>query len=780
MTPKLTILDCTCRDGGYYNRWDFDPKLVQLYLVECANAGLDIVEIGFRSPARNSFMGAHLYSLDHYLLGLKIEKNLCVCVMVNANEFTGVCENQTTANVEAAFSVKSKSVVDLVRIAVSYDNYLSAKPIAMKLKELGYQIGFNLMQAHGKSEKSYNSISQAISDWKVVDVLYFADSLGCMEPNEVAKIVNSLKYGWKGPLGFHAHDNKGGALTNLLVAIEAGVTWCDSTISGMGRGAGNVKTEELLVELMERNLHPADVGDLSKTVVEFEKMKKELGWGANYFYHFAANKRIHPTYVQNLLADPKYSVPEVWKILDGLSKVEATAFDTEKLESIFNYEVSLAAESDWDATNWVDGKDVLILGAGESVQTFSNAIQQYIDVYSPFVISLNSNPNIHSASIDATLLCNDSRMVFDSQTLLAEKYPLVMPISSMSGELKQKFKNREVLNYGIEVKPKSFVSGPKGCVLPKKLALGYALALSTSGGAKKIYLAGFDGYQVGDVRNVEVSELLNFYKHSEGALPIEALTPTSFDVRHGSVFAPRVNKPNFAVIIPARYKSSRFEGKPLAEINGKPMIIHVWKKCSDAVGQNNVFVATDDDRISKVCNKAGAQVLKTSETCLTGTDRLAEAAREIDRDFYINVQGDEPLIEPQDIVKILEYATRFPDQIVNGMCEITSESDFISSNTPKVVVNGKNQLLYVSRAPIPSNKDSKFRFGYRQVCIYSFPKKALLDFGEYGDKTPLENEEDIEILRFLELDYDVQMIEFEKTTIAVDTKEDLDRVRKLL
>lgn len=233
---------------------------------------------------------------------------------------------------------------------------------------------------------------------------------------------------------------------------------------------------------------------------------------------------------------------------------------------------------------------------------------------------------------------------------------------------------------------------------------------------------------------------------------------------------------NYAVIIPARYQSSRFPGKPLVDLCGKPMIQHVWERCCEAVGEELVYVATDSQNIQNACTEFGAKVIMTSSECLTGTDRLAEANKQLNADFIINVQGDEPLIEPADICKVIEAYKEKPNTIVNAMHRINSEDEFRSFTVPKVVVSKTNKLLYMSRSPIPLSKTNEFHFSHKQVCIYAFSKAHLAFFAEQTEKTNVEKVEDIEILRFLENDIPVQMIEVEASSIAIDVPEDVPKV----
>ncbi|WP_022728613.1 3-deoxy-manno-octulosonate cytidylyltransferase [Fodinicurvata sediminis] len=237
--------------------------------------------------------------------------------------------------------------------------------------------------------------------------------------------------------------------------------------------------------------------------------------------------------------------------------------------------------------------------------------------------------------------------------------------------------------------------------------------------------------------------------------------------------------PNAAIVIPARYTSSRYPGKPLVEIEGRPMILHVWERCCQATSPEQVFIATDDDRIAEAGRAGGAQVVMTPDDCLTGTDRVYHAAKQIEAETFINVQGDEPLIRPEDICAVLARAEAEPERIFNAMCAIADEREYRSPTVPKLVTRLDGRLLYMSRGPIPARKDGVFAWSHKQVCIYAFPRAALAAFAERGGKTPHEQVEDIEILRFLEMGHEVQMVEVSTSSVAVDTPEDLVRVREL-
>lgn len=233
---------------------------------------------------------------------------------------------------------------------------------------------------------------------------------------------------------------------------------------------------------------------------------------------------------------------------------------------------------------------------------------------------------------------------------------------------------------------------------------------------------------------------------------------------------------NYVVVIPARLASTRLPNKPLVDIAGKSLIERTWGQVIQAVPRENVYVLTDDNLVIRHCEERGIQVVLTSKDCLTGTDRVAEFASLYSYDYYINVQGDEPLMNPLDISKIIDQIENGAVEIINGYAEIDNDYDYRSLTIPKVVFRPDGRLLYMSRSAIPGNKKNAFIKSYKQVCIYAFPKEALMDFYNIKEKTFLENLEDIEILRFLEMGYDIKMIELSKDSIAVDVPEDIQKV----
>ncbi len=240
-------------------------------------------------------------------------------------------------------------------------------------------------------------------------------------------------------------------------------------------------------------------------------------------------------------------------------------------------------------------------------------------------------------------------------------------------------------------------------------------------------------------------------------------------------------------IIPARYGSTRFEGKALADICGKPMIQHVYERTARSTLISDVVVATDDERIAAAVRRFGGRVEMTSTDHETGTDRLAEVAARIDSDIIVNVQGDEPLIEPAMIDEAVEPLVSDPSQVMSTLkARVKTLHEFLSPNVVKVVTDWEGYALYFSRSPLPNFrdkwndlKDEKFSSGkllsYKHIGLYAYRRDFLLQFSQMSP-TYLELAEKLEQLRVLENGYRIKVVETSHSSIGVDTPSDLAAV----
>ncbi|KAG6793840.1 3-deoxy-manno-octulosonate cytidylyltransferase [Populus alba x Populus x berolinensis] len=237
-------------------------------------------------------------------------------------------------------------------------------------------------------------------------------------------------------------------------------------------------------------------------------------------------------------------------------------------------------------------------------------------------------------------------------------------------------------------------------------------------------------------------------------------------------------------IIPARYASSRFEGKPLVNILGKPMIQRTWERAKLASTLDHIVVATDDERIAECCRGFGADVIMTSESCRNGTERCNEALQKLDKkyDVVVNIQGDEPLIEPEIIDGIVKALQAAPDAVFSTAVTALKPEDAFDPNRVKCVVDNRGYAIYFSRGLIPYNKTGKVnqQFPYMlHLGIQSYDTKFLKIYPELRP-TPLQLEEDLEQLKVLENGYKMKVIKVDHEAHGVDIPEDVEKLETLM
>ncbi|MCY9023227.1 3-deoxy-manno-octulosonate cytidylyltransferase [Priestia megaterium] len=232
-------------------------------------------------------------------------------------------------------------------------------------------------------------------------------------------------------------------------------------------------------------------------------------------------------------------------------------------------------------------------------------------------------------------------------------------------------------------------------------------------------------------------------------------------------------------VLPARYGSSRFPGKPLALINNKPMIQHVYERVKKVPNLDKVVVATDNKKIYDAVLSFGGEVVMTKDTHESGSDRMAEVSKLIDGDIFLNVQGDEPLIDERLIAEIVEQSKQHSNYVITAKKAIDSEEDIENPNVVKVITNQNKEAIYFSRSPIPYNRSDKKVTYYKHLGIYCYPKHILQEFVKLP-KSQYEEVEMLEQLRLLENGYEMKVLETTYDSIGVDTPEDITKIENLL
>ena len=531
---KPTLIDCTLRDGGYYNKWDFKYTLVNKYLNAVSSAGIDFVEIGFRTLKNNEYLGPLAYCTEDYLRDLKFKNSTKIGVMINSSEVKS--DENFSEIMNRLFPVKAPhSKVSLVRIATTLEDLKNAIRAGKWLKNQGYIIGINLMQI---ATLNINEIKKFASEFKIFkpNVLFFADSTGTLKTEHIDSIIKSLRLNWMGDIGIHAHDNMHRALINTLEAHNKGVKWLDSTVNGLGRGPGNTKTEDLVFELKKINDSNIDFLPLIDLIQnDFAVLKEKYKWGSNPFYFLSGKNKIHPTYIQNMLNDNSYRNEDIYASIKELSKQKSNLYEKSKLEKSRNYYSDFVPGS-WSPKSVFLDKEVLLIAPGNSINIHKKNIEKFILKKKPIVIVLNNLETIKEDFVNYRIACHPLRIFTDLSTYKNFSNPLIAPLSS----LKKWSENNiefQAYDYGLQVKENTFEYHDKFCILPYPLVMAYALATLNAGNSKLIYLAGFDGYKSGDKRSKQVEHIWDLYNRGKNNTQIISLTETAYNINKGSLYS---------------------------------------------------------------------------------------------------------------------------------------------------------------------------------------------------------------------------------------------------
>jgi len=369
-----------------------------------------------------------------------------------------------------------------------------------------------------------------------IETLYFADSMGSLNPQQTSQIINTFKKSWQGALGIHTHDNLGQAIANSLQAISDGVTWVDSTITGMGRGPGNAQTEYLVMALdrIEKNKsNPTKLFELIRK--HFKPLQDQYGWGTNPYYYMAGQNGIHPSYIQEMLQDSRYSDEDILAVIEHLKVEGGKKFSLGTLEAARHF-YSGEPCGTWSPKEMIQGRSVLIIGTGPNISKYCKAIELFIEQHQPYVIALNTQKKICGHLIDARAACHPVRLLADCNEHVTLPQPLIVPASMLPKDVMRELKGKKLFDFGISVNGSNFKFRDYYAELPTSLVAAYALAVATSGKAKNIYLAGFDGYLEDDPRNQESEAVFNAYLSSSKCCDISSITPTRYRIKSISLY----------------------------------------------------------------------------------------------------------------------------------------------------------------------------------------------------------------------------------------------------
>lgn len=498
------LLDCTLRDGGYYTNWDFKKELVENYFKAMQRLPVDYLEIGYRSRAMKNYLGQYFYCPEYVLENARKLTDKKLAVILNQKDFP--LEDVK----KLLFPVKD--YLDLVRVAVNPDSFGDAIQLAGELKDKGFQVAFNVMYMSSWSEKGA-FIKELPQTSGLVDYFYMVDSFGGVYPEDVKETIHMVKNQTDVALGFHGHNNLELGLINTLTAINEGVEMVDATITGMGRGAGNLKTELLLTALNAKHDLQVDFNALTSVVDQFEKLQAQYNWGTNLPYMVSGANSLPQKDVMEWVTRRFFSFNSIIRALQNRKKGKQ---DNEKLE-VFNVEEEF--------------ENVLIVGGGPNAADHAEAIKQWIN-------KRDSVALIHASSKNAKHYENLSGVSQFFCLVGSEGHRLENVFKQMAdfnGQCVLPPFPREMGTYipsALEGKSKELAEVTFTKVMKDThtvLALQTALDLA----AKNIYFTGYDGYMEGNISQQEKglseeNELIFEDFKSFTGYSLLSLTPTNY------------------------------------------------------------------------------------------------------------------------------------------------------------------------------------------------------------------------------------------------------------
>ena len=490
---RSNFLDCTLRDGGYYNNWDFDKNHAFKLVENLSKAGVSIIELGYKSNSNNKFQGIFKYCSENILASLRKFK-VGFAFMVDAKEFivNDQIDNKSLDNIIVS---EEDSLFTWVRIATHLRTVNACGELIQYFKNKGYKVCLNLMGGSLISDENLSIVSQKVQTLNP-DVFYIADSFGSFYPTDIEEKIEIVRTFWTGEIGIHLHDNQGMAFANAQKAISLGVNYIDGTVQGMGRGAGNLLLEQVLLYCKQRlGYSELDPDRLLDSIHSFiNPLKNKYKWGFSYNYMLSGLHNIHPSYCQNLYGSERYTSKQISSILASIPKDSKIAFREETMKHTASRVID-RTESDTltipnRSVNFTD--NILILANGPSLYKYLEFIELFAMQESLMIVEcndiLNENPIKRT-----TVILNKIKL---EKSIFQNKKNKLNYITGVK-YIKKQYHNLEIQHQDFRIGNELSIpdSNTKEIVLTDYDVGMFTLSMAIMDNPKSIFLAGFDGFE---------------------------------------------------------------------------------------------------------------------------------------------------------------------------------------------------------------------------------------------------------------------------------------------
>ena len=516
------ILDCTFRDGGYYNNWNFKQSLINKYFNFIKLTNIKFIEIGFFTIKKNNSFGLTANINKFFFKKIKIPKNINIGLMINASELLN-SENKECFKRLNDIDFKNTK---FIRIACHLSEIKKIKKYLVFFKNKKVKIFLNLMQASEIKMFHIKYIKKNLE--KYLDCFYFADSFGSMKKSQIIKLSKLISKELKIPFGIHSHDNMKLALKNTINANINGASWVDGTILGMGRGPGNTRTEELIAKFYKNDFK--NFIQFQSIMRSFKKLKIKYQWGPNIYYNYSGKKKIHPTYVQKLLSERKVNKKDYFKILYRINKTKLKKFDPNEFSSAVFYFKTKNTIKNIDRKFLKNYDRFLIVNSNSKIFIKSNKIMKILADKKTLKILVNKTENkVLEKYCNMISFCHPLRLMSLNNFNHKSFKKILVPLGNIP-KIDIKFQKSKVIDYPIFIKPKLKIN-KKFINIPDPLTLIYTISFLVSSSVKNINLLGFEGYKssedVQDRTQNYISQILKTNKK----ISIASLSKTNFKLQ---------------------------------------------------------------------------------------------------------------------------------------------------------------------------------------------------------------------------------------------------------
>lgn len=513
MLNKIKILDCTIRDGGYYNNWDFTDEMTNIYFESFNHLPVEYLEIGYRNPLMKSYFGKYFYCPSIVLERVKLLSKKKLVIILNEKDIK-------IEKVEELLK-PCVGIITLVRLAIDPQNLSRALLLVEKVKSMGFEVGFNVMYM-----SKWRNQTVFLKDIKqvngLVDYFYMVDSYGGVFPSDVKEIFNLVREQTNVAVGFHGHNNIEMALINTLTAIECGASIIDSTITGMGRGAGNLKTELLLTALNSKYGIEVDFNALAEVTAAFSQLQKDYEWGTNLPYMVSGANSLPQKEVMDWVGKRYYSINS---ILRALNNQKDKVKDNIKLPSFSPQDKS---------------ENILIIGGGPSAAENVEAVAKFVSGFNGdiSIIHSSSRNSLPYAELPANhyyCLAGNEGIRLSKVFIEFSKFKgtcVLPPFPRKMGT----YVPDAMLEFATELQEINFTQ------LLNDSHSAVAIQTAINLGAKNCYVVGYDGYSNSAVGNKEQELFIEnetlFADAAKHGIKLISLTTTRYkNLISDSIFA---------------------------------------------------------------------------------------------------------------------------------------------------------------------------------------------------------------------------------------------------